>query len=83
MDEQLKNSIDNIDYHRLLHKNVGGGIYLNEEQIEILDEHQIPYKTCKDIHELLYLLEQFEEDEEIEYILQEIAEFNYYHNTKK
>ena len=83
MNEQLKHSINNTDYHRLLHKNFGGNIYLNQEQIEVLEEHQIPYKTCKDIHELIYLLGQCEEVEEVEDILQEIAEFNYYNSTRK
>lgn len=82
MDEYIKNVTD-IDYQKLLHKDIGNNIYLTSEQIEILEDNQVPYSKCKDIHELIYLLEQYNDSDEIESILQEVAEFNYYHNTKK
>lgn len=82
MDEYIKNIAD-IDYQKLLHKNIGNDIYLTGEQIKILEENQIPYLKCKDIHEFIFLLEQYNDSTEIESILQEIAEFNYYHNTNK
>lgn len=82
MDNYIK-EMSNIDYQKLLHKDIGNGIYLSSEQIDILEENQIPYSKCKDIHELLYLLEQYSDIDDIENILQEVAEFNYYHNTNK
>ena len=82
MDNYIK-EISNIDYKKLLHNDIGNGIYLSEEQIEILEENQIPYLKCKDIHELIYLLEQYNDVYEIESLLQDISEFNYYHNTNK
>lgn len=82
MNDYIKNIAD-IDYQKLLHKNIGNDIYLTEEQIEVLEDNNIPYTTCNDIHELIYLLEQYDDSIEIDTILQEIAEFNYYHNTKK
>ena len=82
MDEYIKNIAD-IDYQKLLHKNIENDIYLTQEQIEILEDNQIPYSKCKDIHELIFLLEQYSDSEEIEAILQEVTEFNYYHNTNK
>ena len=82
MDEHIKNVTD-IDYQKLLHKDIGNNIYLTSEQIEILEDNQVPYSKCKDIHELIYLLEQYNDSDEIESILQEVAEFNYYYNTKK
>lgn len=82
MDNYIK-EISDIDYSKLLHKDIGNGIYLNEEQIDILEENQIPYLNCKDIHELIYLLEQYSDVDEIESLLQDISEFNYYHNTNK
>ena len=82
MDEHIK-SIANIDYQKLLHKNIGNNIYLTTEQIEFLEDNGVPYQKCKNTNELIYILEQYNEDENIESILQEIAEFNYYHNTKK
>ena len=77
------NKVTDIDYRKLLHNDIGNGIYLNKEQIEILEDYQIPYLKCKDIHELIYLLEQYNDSNEIETILEEISEFNYYHNTQK
>jgi len=82
MDDYIK-SIGDIDYQKLLHKNIGNNIYLTSEQIEILEDNGIPYQKCKDIHELIYLLEEYSDLDEIESILQEVAEFNYYHNTNK
>lgn len=82
MEEYIKKIAD-IDYQKLLHKNIGNNIYLTSEQIEILEDNQIPYLKCRDIHELIFLLDQYNDSVEIEEIIQEIAEFNYYHNTKK
>lgn len=82
MEEYIK-SIADIDYQRLLHKNVSNNIFLTSEQIEVLEDNEIPYQKCKDVHELIYLLEQYNDVDEIEIISQEIAEFNYYHNTNK
>ena len=82
MDEYIKNIVD-IDYQKLLHKNIGNDILLTNEQIEILEDNGIPYQKCKDVHELLYLLEQYSDIDEIEMISLDIAEFNYYHNTNK
>lgn len=82
MEEYIKNIAD-IDYQKLLHKNIKNDIYLTDEQIQILEENQIPYTRCKNVHELIFLLEQYNDSSEIENILQEIAEFNYYHNTNK
>lgn len=82
MDKKVKQIINSTEYHKLLHEDLGNGIYLNEIQKEILDEYQIPYRNCKDIHELLFLLENSGE-KDLEGISLEIAEFNYYHNTRK
>lgn len=82
MDNYIK-EISDVDYSKLLHNDIGNGIYLNSEQIDFLEENQIPYRNCKDIHELIYLLEQYSDIIEVENILQDVAEFNYYHNTNK
>lgn len=82
MDEYIKNVTD-IDYQKRLHKNIGNGIYLSEEQIDILNENQVPYLKCNDIHELIYLLQQYSDIDDIENILQDVSEFNYYYNTNK
>ena len=81
--EDYIRSVSEFDYQSLLHKNIGNDIYLTEEQIEVLEDNQIPYLQCKNVQELIYLLEQYSDLNEIEVILEEIAEFNYYHNTKK
>ena len=82
MEEYIKMVAD-IDYKKLLHKDIGNNIYLTSEQIEILEDNEIPYQKCKDIHELIYLLEEYSDIDEIDLISAEIAEFNYYHNTNK
>ena len=54
--------------------------YLTQKQIDKLDYYNIPYKNCKSVNELLFLISG---NEELDDIALEISEFNYYHNTNK
>lgn len=86
MNDECKNIINNIDYKSLLHENVGNGIYLTKEEMNILSNYKINYENCSSVSELIYeiedILENIESDE-LEFILDELSEYKYYNETNK
>lgn len=86
MNDEYKNIINNIDYKSLLHENVGNGIYLTKEEMNILSNYKINYENCSSVSELIYeiedILESIESDE-LEFILDELSEYKYYNETNK
>lgn len=86
MSEEEKKVINSFDYTKLLHKDVGNGIYLTDTQINVLEQYQIPYDSCQNITELMYYIEDTLsvcDSEELNLLLDELAEFKYYNLTKK
>ena len=80
----MNNDLINYDDKKLLHKDIGNGIYLNDYQINLLKSYNIDYQNCKSIEELMYLIESYVDcDEEVESLLDELSEFHYYHDTNK
>lgn len=85
---------NNIDLEQLtnylqtnhMHKNYNG-LYLTEQQVEILTRYGFDYRHYNNLKSLLFDLENFLNNEmdceDLELISQEIAEFSYYHDTKK
>ena len=79
--------IDNIvkETHESLNLNkINDDLYLTNKQIEVLDRYDIDYHTS--IEQLMFNLDEIlnENDyEDLEEVSNSIAEFNYYHNTKK
>lgn len=79
--------IDDIvkETHESLNLNkINDNLYLTNKQIEVLDRYDIDYHTS--IEELMFNLDEIlnENDyEDLEEVSNSIAEFNYYHNTKK
>lgn len=86
MNEQQKLEINSFNYKGLLHNNVGNEIYLNEFQKSILKQFDISYDNCLNVKELIYKIECVLDDtesEELENVLDDLAEFQYYNETKK
>jgi hypothetical protein len=79
--------IDDIvkETHESLKLNkINDNLYLTNKEIEVLDRYDIDYHTS--IEELMFNLDEIlnENDyEDLEEVSNSIAEFNYYHNTKK
>ena len=64
---------------------VNDKLYLTKHQIDILDRNDIEYKH-KSIDELIFELEDilvYEDNDELDKLSMDLAEFNYYHNTNK
>lgn len=61
-------------------------LILNNYEISILDKYNINYKKCKDMKDLIFVLEEYLLNyniDEIEDILISISERDYYSNTNK
>lgn len=85
-DFDLDRIYDDIDFEGNMHKKINN-LYLSNNQINILEKYKIDYMNCIDVKDLMYkienILNESEETEDLEIVLDEIAEFNYYHNTNK
>ncbi len=67
-------------------KDIGNGIYLTDEEENILIKYNIDYKNCKSVSELIFRLEQYlneKDNNDLDMIQMRLAEFNYYNNTNK
>lgn len=69
-----------------MHNNYNG-IYLTNKQIEILKQNGFNYEKYQNIKELIFDLDEYLNEEpdniELENILEDLTEFDYYHNVNK
>ncbi len=74
------------DFEKRFLKPRKNGLWLSDEEVEILEKYGIGYQRCHSLIELLYqidiLLEQ-EDIEELDVLGTHLAERNYYQNTNK
>jgi hypothetical protein len=83
------NNIDNIEgivgnKENFIHK--VGNCYLTKSEEEILNKYSINYKECKSNKELLLLIErylEYNEENELEWLSDTLAERGYYFDTNK
>lgn len=78
-----------MNYENMINKIVNdnslnyiGNLILNNHEIQVLEQYNINYKNCKDMKELLFILEEYE-DEELDEIIMSISERDYYRNSNK
>ena len=77
-----------MDYNNLennFHKQYGS-LVLTPFQADILKKYNIDYNDFNNINELIYYLEDYLnniDNEELDMLSSELAEYNYYHNTNK
>ena len=67
-------------------KDIGNGIYLTDQEENILVKYNIDYKNCKNVSELIFKLEQYLneiDNNELDQLQERLSEFNYYNNTNK
>ena len=68
-----------------MHKDYNG-LYLTQRQAEKLVQYGFDYNKYSNLKSLIFDLDNYLEEnecEELEDILYEISEFDYYHNTNK
>ncbi len=77
MEQEFNNIINDNKINK-----INDHIYLTNKQIEVLNNHQVNYQDCHDLKELLFLIDDID-DEEIDEIAMDISELNYYQYTNK
>lgn len=85
-DLDIKNIINNMDFESNSLKKINNNLNLTKYQITVLDKFNIDYKNASSLNEIIYLTnEVYNEtlDEELDLILNELSERNYYENTNK
>ena len=82
----LDNIINFDNKEKKMHKIRENGIYLSDEQIEILNRYDINYQTCSSTMQLIYLIDEIMEEEvipELDEIASFLEEYKYYYNINK
>jgi len=65
---------------------INDNIYLTKYQIAVLERYNIEYKSCSDIKEILFLIDDILEtdyEEELDELAKNLQEFSYYNFTNK
>lgn len=78
----MENKLNEIIYQNSLIK-INQNLYITNSQKDVLKKYNIPFQTCQNLKELIFLLQEYIDEEEIDEILLQISEFDYYQNTKK
>lgn len=84
--ESVNNFIDLIDFNKNEIDYINDDFYLTNYQTNVLNKANIDYKNVNTVSELMFLISYTLEetlDEELEIILDEISQTNYYQNTNK
>lgn len=82
----LNDLLNNIDFESNRLVKINNKLYLTNYQIEILNKYNIDYKSLGNLSSIIYVAEEIlEEDdyEDLDEIIRELAERNYYENTNK
>lgn len=80
----INDLVNNIDFERDSISYIEGEIVLTNREVSILDELEINYRSYKSMTSLINALEEYIDDEpEIEEIVKDMSDRNYYLNTNK
>ena len=85
-DYNLNDLLNNIDFESNRLVKINNKLYLTTYQIEILNKYNIDYNRLGNLSSIIYVAEEIlEEDdyEDLDEIIRELAERNYYENTNK
>ena len=84
MKNEINEILKQIEDNKLV--KINNNLYLTNSQIDILERNNIDYETSNSLRDLMIKIENvidFEENEELELLLDNLSERNYYENTKK
>lgn len=60
------------------------GLLLTDNQVSLLERYNIDPEKCTSMTELMYLIDEAgEDDDELDYLAEQLAERNYYENVNK
>lgn len=86
MNEEIKKILNNIDFENNKLIKINNNLYLTNNQIEILRRYNIDFETSNSLRDLMIKIENildYEYIEELETLLNNLTERNYYENTNK
>ncbi len=80
--------VDKLNFDDNFHNYHVNDIYLSNYQISILERNNIKYKNYNNLKSLIFDIDYFlnnygSEDEELDKLLDDLVEFNYYKNINK
>jgi hypothetical protein len=80
-------NIDDLLDQKYMHKEIKKGILLTDYQVDVLRKYSINVKESTSIKEIIFLINQvmneYDDNDDLEAVLKDITEFNYYANTNK
>ena len=86
-DVDLNKLINNVYDDKNMIKMRGNGIYLSDNQIEVLKRYDIDYKKYVSLNSLIFEIEEILNEEvdasDLEEVSSRLSELNYYNNTNK
>lgn len=86
-DVDLNKLINNVYDDKNMIKMRGNGIYLSDNQIEVLKRYGIDYKKYISLNSLIFEIEEILNEEvdasDLEEVSSRLSELNYYNNTNK
>jgi hypothetical protein len=86
-DVDLNKLINNVYDDKNMIKMRGNGIYLSDNQIEVLKRYDIDYKKYISLNSLIFEIEEILNEEvdasDLEEVSSKLSELNYYNNTNK
>ena len=86
INEEIKKILNEIDFDNNKLQKINDNLYLTNNQIEILKRYNIDYEVSNSLRDLMIKIEEvldYEDIEELENLLTNLTERNYYENTNK
>lgn len=84
MDYDIDKLVEELDLENNFIVNRGNGFFLSNNQISILEKNNFNYKDYDNLSSLIFALEDsMIYDDELDEIIEQLSEINYYYNTKK
>ncbi|MDE5888744.1 MAG: hypothetical protein K2H20_01865 [Bacilli bacterium] len=82
--DEIEELVGLKDTDKNMLKTRNNGLLLTDNQVSTLQRYNIDSSKCGSMSELLYMIDQADyDDEELNYLADQIAETNYYQNTRK
>lgn len=86
-DVDINKLINNVHDDKSMIKMRGNGIYLSDNQIEVLKRYNINYKKYISLNSLIFEIEEILNEKvdasDLEEVSSRLSELNYYNNTNK
>lgn len=87
LEDYIKDVGNNLDFNDLSFCDIGNGLLLTNKEIRVLKDYDISYANCKNLKEIIRLVEErldeFDDSEDLEDISLSLSERDYYINTNK